>query len=71
VVRRQDEVYAFNQNFPFNPLNRSGRFDTDILVDPGTVQVLRWQQIFAAKTQSMWDEGGDVWIPFPDGGSPR
>jgi hypothetical protein len=62
VVNQQDEAYAFNQNFPFNPINRSGNFDADILVDPGTTQISRWQQIFASKTLTLWDKGGDVWI---------
>lgn len=62
TVNQQDEVYAFNQNFPFNPINRAGYLDADILVDPGTTQIPRWRQIFASKTLSQWDRGGDVWI---------
>lgn len=62
TINQQDEVYAFNQNFPFNPINRAGHLDADILVDPGTTQIVRWQQIFSTKTLSLWDRGGDVWI---------
>ena len=62
TVNQQDEVYAFNQNFPFHSLNRSGRLDADILVDPNSTQVPRWRRIFATKTLAMWDKGGDVWI---------
>jgi hypothetical protein len=62
AVNQQDEVYAFNQNFPFNPINRSGHLEADIVVDPGTTQIPRWRQIFASKTLLKWDQGGDVWI---------
>ncbi len=62
TANQQDEVYAFNQNFPFDPLNRSGNFGADMLVDPGTTQIERWKQIFASKTLSSWESGGDVWI---------
>jgi hypothetical protein len=62
TVNQQDEVYAFNQNFPFHPINRSGRLDADILVDPNSTLVQRWRRIFATKTLAMWDNGGDVWI---------
>ncbi len=62
TVNQQDEVYAFNQNFPFHPINRSGRLDADILADPNSTQVPRWRRIFALKTLAMWDRGGDVWI---------
>jgi hypothetical protein len=62
TLNQQDEIYAFNQNFPFDPINRSGHFDADILVDSGTTQVATWRQIFAAKTLEMWDKGGDVWV---------
>jgi len=62
TINEQDEVYAFNQNFPFNRLNRSGLLAADTLVDPGSAQVPRWRQIFASKTLAKWDNGGDVWI---------
>jgi hypothetical protein len=62
TVNEQDEVYAFNQNFPFNRINRSGRLAADSLVDPGSTQISRWRQIFASKTLAKWDKGGDVWI---------
>jgi len=62
TVNEQDEVYAFNQNFPFNPINRSGHLSADTIVDPGSAQVSRWRQIFAGKTLTKWDGGGDVWV---------
>jgi hypothetical protein len=62
TVNQQDELYAFNQNFPFHPINRSGRLDADILADPNSTQMPRWRWIFAIKTLAMWDRGGDVWI---------
>jgi len=62
TVNQQGEVYAFNQNSPFHPINRSGRLDADILVDPNSTHVPRWRRIFAMKTLAIWDSGGDVWI---------
>src|SRR6266540_2236324 len=62
TIGEQDPVYAFNVNFLFHPLNRRGRFQTDPIVAPGTVLVLTWRNIFAAKTLALWDRGGDVWI---------
>lgn len=61
TVNEQDEVYAFNQNFPFNPINRAGH-ETDNLVTPHSTQISRWRQIFAGKSLQMWEKGGDVWI---------
>ncbi len=62
TVNQQDEVYAFNQNFPFNPINRYGHLGVDMLVDPGTTQIDRWKQIFATKTLALWENQGDLWI---------
>ena len=62
TVNEQDEIYAFNQNFPFNPINRSSHLKADNLIDPGTTQATRWRQIFAGKTLALWAKGGDVWI---------
>ena len=61
TINEQDDVYAFNQNFPFNPINRAGH-ETDNLVTPLSTLVLRWRQIFAGKTLQMWEKGGDIWI---------
>lgn len=62
TINQQDEIYEFNVNFPFHPINRAGHLATDLLVDPMTTQVLRWRPTFAAKTLSLWDQGGDVWL---------
>jgi hypothetical protein len=62
TINQQDEIYEFNQNFPFHPLNRAGHLATDLVVDPMTTQVLRWRPTFAAKTLSLWEQGGDVWL---------
>ena len=61
TVNEQDELYAFNQNFLFNPINQTGQ-EIDNLVTPHSVQILRWRQIFAEKTLAMWASGGDVWV---------
>jgi len=62
TIIEQDDLYAFNQNFLFNPINRAGHLDADNLIDPGNVQSYRWRQTFANKTLSLWQKGGDVWI---------
>jgi hypothetical protein len=61
TVNEQDELYAFNQNFLFNPINQTGQ-EIDNLVTPHSVQILRWRQIFAEKTLAMWASGGEVWV---------
>ena len=61
TIGQEDPVYALSVNFPFHPLNLSG-FNTDMMADRGNVQVLRWRNIFAAKTLALWEKGGDVWV---------
>lgn len=62
TINHLDEIYEFNVNFPFHPINRTGHLETDLLVDVMTTQVLRWRPTFAAKTLALWEEGGDVWL---------
>jgi len=61
TVNEQDDLYAFNQNALFNPINFSVH-EIDNLVTPNSLQSRRWQQIFAEKTIVMWQDGGDVWV---------
>jgi len=61
-VTQQDEVWAFYWTFPFHPLNRNGSIAVYHVLEPGTAQILRWRENFAARALSVWQAGGDLWI---------
>jgi len=58
----QDDLVNFNRSFPLNPVNRNSNLRIGALITPGEPEVARWQQEFATRTQSIWSNGGDVWI---------
>ena len=62
LVSYQDEVYRFSRDFPFDPINRSGKFKADSLVEVGGKDLPRWRQDFALQAQYVWQQGGDVWV---------
>jgi hypothetical protein len=57
-----DQLYAFSRNSPFHPLNRSGNFQANAILIPGTRRDLHWQQSFAVLALAVWDQHGTVWI---------
>jgi hypothetical protein len=57
-----DDLINFNRSFPLNPLNRNSELRIGALISPGEPEVARWRQEFAARTQRIWSNGGDVWI---------
>jgi hypothetical protein len=58
----QDELVNFNRSFPLNPVNRNTNIKIGALISPGEPQVARWRQEFSTRAQSVWANGGDVWI---------
>ncbi|HXD33615.1 MAG TPA: hypothetical protein VN643_21005 [Pyrinomonadaceae bacterium] len=58
----QDDLINFNRSFPLNPVNRNSNLKLGALISPGEPEVARWRQEFATRTQSVWANGGDVWI---------
>ena len=58
----QDDLVNFNRSFPLNPVNRNSNLRIGALISPGEPEVARWQQEFSARAQSIWSNGGDVWI---------
>ncbi|HTC77198.1 MAG TPA: hypothetical protein VK657_01220, partial [Terriglobales bacterium] len=62
VVNFQDEVYSFTRDFPFHPLNRAHTLKVTSLIEVGGRDAQRWPQDFATHAESVWKEGGDVWM---------
>ncbi len=62
VATYQDELITFSRTYPFDPINRSGRFHIDALISPGTSWNLRWREDFASRSLSTWSGSGEVWI---------
>ena len=62
VVHLQDELIGFNNNFPFNPVNRRGDLQVYNVLEVGAARILTWREDFAAKALKSWDAGGDVWV---------
>jgi hypothetical protein len=58
----QDDLVNFNRSFPLNPVNRNSNLIIGALISPGEPEVARWQQEFSSRAQSIWSNGGDVWI---------
>jgi len=58
----QDELVNFSRTFPFNPVNRDQNLHIDSVITPGASDVDRWRQVFRKKAESVWSDGGDVWI---------
>jgi len=58
----QDDLVNFNRSFPLNPINRNSNLRIGALISPGEPEVARWAQEFSARAQSIWSNGGDVWI---------
>jgi hypothetical protein len=58
----QDDLVNFNRSFPLNPVNRNSNLLIGALISPGEPEVARWQQEFSSRAQSVWSNGGDVWI---------
>jgi hypothetical protein len=61
TVHQQDEVWTFDNSYPFHPINRKG-LEVHPLTVLGTTQVLRWREEFAAITLKTWSNGGQVWV---------
>ncbi len=62
LLDEDDELLKFNRNFPFEPLNRTRKFNLYLLVRPNTVQVSNWREGFAVTVLATWQGQGDVWI---------
>lgn len=58
----QDDLVNFNRSFPLNPVNRNNNLIIGALISPGEPEVARWQQEFSTRAESIWANGGDVWI---------
>jgi hypothetical protein len=58
----QDDLVNFNRSFPLNPVNRNSNLHIGALISPGEPEVARWAQEFSGRAQSIWSNGGDVWI---------
>ena len=58
----QDDLVNFSRSFPLNPLNRNPNFRIGAWVSPGEPEVPRWREDFSKRVQSVWSNGGDVWI---------
>ena len=58
----QEELANFYASFPFHPVNRNNNFRLYALMTPGTTQVEKWREAFAATVLSAWGKGGDVWV---------
>jgi hypothetical protein len=62
VVDFQDELYSFSRDFPFNPIVRAHTLQVAGVVEVSGKDAPRWRQNFAARAESIWSGGGDVWI---------
>jgi hypothetical protein len=58
----QDDLVNFNRSFPLNPINRNSNLRIGTLISPGEPEVAHWQHDFSFRVQSIWADGGDVWI---------
>lgn len=58
----QDDLVNFNRSFPLNPVNRSSNLRIGAFISPGEPEVARWRQDFSTRAQSIWANGGEVWI---------
>lgn len=58
----QDDLVNFNRSFPLNPANRNRNFTIGALISPGEAEVAHWQQVFSTRAQTVWANGGDIWI---------
>lgn len=58
----QEELMNFHASFPFHPVNRNDKFRLYSLTTPGTVQVEKWREDFAARALLAWSKGGDIWV---------
>ncbi len=58
----QDELINFNRSFPLNSINLNNNLKIGALISPGEPEVAHWREDFAARTQTIWSNGGDVWL---------
>jgi hypothetical protein len=62
VSHNLDDLMAFHDNFPFNPINRQDALSLYPLLTPGNSDIVTWKERFAFRVLGVWNTGGDIWI---------
>ncbi len=62
IATNQDALEETLNRLAFDDINRPAPFPVYDIIEPASSRILTWRQDVAARTLTVWSNGGDVWV---------